>query len=661
VVLWVIAVKIGSIALHSNMLQQSSEQNSILIHKVLKKYWGYDGFRPMQESIILSVMDGNDTIALLPTGAGKSICFQVPAIALQTKTIVISPLIALMQDQVNRLLQIGVKGAALHSGLHYFDLDRILDNFVFGDLNILYLAPERIQSQAFIQRIQKAVIGLVVIDEAHCISQWGHDFRPAYLQISEIRSLFPKTPMMALTATATDHVVNDIQLQLGLQKPALFKTSFLRSNLSLIVIQTENKMAELHQIISKVKGSTIIYVRNRKSTVEYAQWINQQGISCVAYHAGLEKSIREKVFRAWVDNQCRIIVCTNAFGMGIDKADVRLVVHLDIPPSIEEYYQEVGRGGRDQKLAYGVAILQKSNFTEALENVQDQYPELSYIASIYHQLNDFFEIDFGGGQYQQFVFDMNAFSKHIQEPVKKIFHTLNILEREGWLLMSDALKDPSKVMIIADHTQLRFTDLLADQKQKVITYLLRNYEGLFSDLVRIDEDRMSHEIGLELPILERILNILDAERIIVYKPKVDAPQLTFLQSRVIKKSFTIDKKRYSQRKQHAQTRLKSMLSLLEQEDACRMRFITTYFGESASSSCGVCDYCIGVNIDALTPDQIRQIWDHLSQCTQRGQINIHQYVTAYPFNKRKRILAALRQFANERLISIDNHGNISML
>jgi ATP-dependent DNA helicase RecQ len=629
------------------------------IHEILKKYWAYDAFRPLQEEIISSILSNANTIALLPTGAGKSLCYQVPALAIAKKTIVVSPLIALMQDQVNTLLRVGVPAAAIHSGMHYMDLDRTLDNFSFGDIKILYLSPERLKSKLFLDRLPNMDIGLIVIDEAHCISQWGYDFRPPYLEIAEIKTYLPNAKMVALTATATDMVVNDIALKLEMKNPQIFRQSFMRTNLGLVVIQCQDKFFELSQLLTKTKGSIIIYVRNRKGVIELANWVHQQGISCVPYHAGMDKEKKDRHFRGWMDNHARVVVCTNAFGMGIDKPDVRMVIHMDIPPSIEEYYQEVGRGGRDGKMAYGVILVDDQNYVEALENVADQYPTLDYIGDIMDSLYDYYDTDFGGGQYVQHIFDMPQFCVSIKQPSKKVHHTLNILEREGWIVMSEALKEPSKIMIKSDHTQLRFSGKNAVDLQNIITHLLRTYEGLFIELVKIDEERIARETNIDGDLLVRLLHMLDYDDIIEYKPKVDAPQITFLQPRVIKKSFSIDRKSYTKRKTLAEQRINSIISLLRNETDCRQRLITAYFGEK-SITCSVCDNCIAKDEKALSDEQLNIIKTHLFKILNQKPINIRHYLSAYPFNKRARIKAEIHTWATEHIIDIDNQGFISI-
>ncbi|MBK9736273.1 MAG: RecQ family ATP-dependent DNA helicase [Saprospiraceae bacterium] len=622
---------------------------------ILKQYWGYDEFRYPQEDIIQSILNNKDTLALLPTGGGKSICFQVPALVSEGKTLVISPLIALMQDQVDTLVSKGIKAKSLHSNLSYKEIDRILDNYVYGDLKILYISPERILSEIFITRIYKIKLSLIAVDEAHCISQWGYDFRPSYFNIPKLREIHPDVPIIALTATATDKVTEDIIVKLGLKKPVIFKKSYKRENLSITIIHTENKRSELIQLLTKVKGCSLIYVRNRKETIEVAQWLSYHGHSCVSYHGGMERSLREKNQRVWMSNKVRLMVSTNAFGMGIDKSDVRLVVHLDVAPSIEEYYQEAGRAGRDGKESYAVTIIDATDINYAVSGFEDQYPPIDFIAMVYDKLCRFHKVAFGSGVNESYDFNMMDFSESIKIPVKKIFHTINILEKEGWVYMSEAYKEPSKIMIITDHTSLLFNDSLASVKNNILTYLLRKYEGLFMDAVRIDETNIANELKIEEIELIHYLNVLKSEGIISYLPRSSAPQITFLKARPEEIDFWIDKKSYDQRKKLAGDRLNAMIDFLKEEKFCRQKIIVEYFGEKGIN-CGKCDICLGVTESTISPEQIKMIYDHLIKTILISSINIKNYTNIYPFNKRRRVINAIKKFESEGFILIDNMG-----
>jgi ATP-dependent DNA helicase RecQ len=602
-------------------------------------------------------MSGRDTVALLPTGAGKSICYQVPALALPHKTIVISPLIALMQDQVDRLNVLGIEAKAIHSGLHLSDIDRILDHFVFGSMKILYISPERIQTEMFRLRLQRIKLSLIVVDEAHCISQWGYDFRPQYLKIAEIKTYHPKTPIIAVTATATEKVVGDIISHLQLKKPEIHKQSFTRDNLGLVIIESDNKKYELQQVLNKVKGGIVIYVRNRRATIEISNWLRQYGFSALPYHAGMERGIRERNQQLWMDNLCRIIVCTNAFGMGIDKPDVRLVVHMDIPPSLEEYYQEAGRAGRDGKLAYAVAIIDHQNIQELGRNHEEQYPELDYITLIYGALHDFFNIEIGDGEGSKHIYDNTAFYAFVGQAPSKVFYCLQILEKEGWISISEGVKDPSRVMITCNHTQLEFAGKYAEEKEKIVIHMLRKYEGLFVEFVRIDEAKIAKELNLLEAQVVKILNLLHVEEVIDYRPKTTEPYIIILRPRAERRSFSIDIDSYRMRKTEAHRRISSIIEYVKSEDRCRQQIVTSYFGE-VSQPCKVCDVCVGSFDIDLRHEQQKMVMQHLEKTIALGPINIKAYVSLYPFNKRKRVLKTLYAFAQERYIVLDNQGNI---
>ena len=624
---------------------------------ILKQYWGHEEFRSPQDHIIDNVLQGRDTIALLPTGGGKSICFQIPALMLPGKTLVISPLIALMQDQVDQLSLRNIKAKALNSYLTYKEIDVILDNFVYGDLKLLYISPERIKSEVFSLRLAKANISLIAIDEAHCISQWGYDFRPAYFNIPLLRAIHPRTPMIALTATATEKVLSDIKEKLQLENPTVFRKSFSRENLSLTVINSENKQQEVLHILARVKGCAIIYVRNRKETIELAQWLHQQGFSCASYHGGMEKSIREKNQQAWMTNSVRIMVSTNAFGMGIDKPDVRLVIHLDVAPSLEEYYQEAGRAGRDGKGSFAVTIIDDTDIDVAHNNFNDHFPSIEIITSVYDRLCRYYKVAFGSGYLETFGFHILAFAEYLHIPVKKVFHILNILEKEGWIAFSDAYREPSRLMILANQEELQYLENERGLKTLIFVHFLRKYEGLFSDPVKIDETKVAAELKIDEAKLIHYLHLMKSEGLIFYQPRASEPQVTFLLERPVQQSFTIDKKSYHLRKKMAADRLEAMILYLRNENKCRQLAIIEYFGEKGRA-CGKCDICNGVSDTLLADDQIRKVYEHLQTTILQQGIDIRKYVTLYPFNTRKRIVRAIKDFESEGRIKVDNAGII---
>lgn len=624
---------------------------------ILKKYWGYEKFRAPQDNIIESVIALHDTIALLPTGGGKSICFQVPAMIFSGKTIVVSPLIALMQDQVDQLKLRNINAKALHSNLTYQQIDAILDDFVYGDVKLLYISPERIKSEMFSLRIEKAKISLIAVDEAHCISQWGYDFRPSYFNIPILRDIHPRVPIIALTATATPKVITDIAEKLHLKKPVIFKKSFIRDNLSFSVIETHNKLNEVLQILDKVKGCAILYVRNRKETIEIAQWLHQTGISCASYHGGMDKTVREKNQQAWMHNKVRLMVSTNAFGMGIDKPDVRLVIHMDIAPSIEEYYQEAGRAGRDGAAAFAVIVYDGADVDAAKKNYEDQFPSLEIISSVFDRLCRFLKVAYGAGMMETYDFHIVDFATYLNMPVKKVFHILNILEKEGWVAFSDAYKEPSKLMILADQEDLDFLHREKNVKTSIIIHLLRKYEGLFTDHVKIDETKIASELKMEEQTLIYHLQVLKSEGYISYQPRSSEPQITFMQDRPEQNSFSIDKRLYQQRKKMAGDRLTAMINYVKNGDNCRQTVLVEYFGEKVED-CGQCDICVGKSKTSLTEEQINKIFHHLNSNISVEPVNINQYVNLYPFNKRKRVMRALKDFESEGKIKIDNAGLI---
>lgn len=576
------------------------------------------------------------------------------------KTIVISPLIALMQDQVDNLMQRGIIAKSLNSNLDFRQIDNILDRFVYGDLKILYISPERIKTELFTRRIIHAKLSLIAVDEAHCISQWGYDFRPAYFDIPLLQEIHPKVPMMALTATATPRVLDDIGEKLQLRTPVVFRKSFSRDNLSLTVMHTDDKQGELLRIISRVKGCTIIYVRNRRETIETAQWLSQHGYSVASYHGGMERGQREKNQQAWMTNKARIIVSTNAFGMGIDKADVRLVVHLDIPPSLEEYYQEAGRAGRDGKDSWAVMLTDEVDVATARKNLEDQFPALDVISGVYDRLCRYYKVAYGSGLMENFDFNIIEFSEYLNKPVKKVFHILDILEKEGWIAFSEAFREPSRVLVLANAEDLEFLGLANSIKKDVLVHLLRKYEGLFMDFVKIDESRIAQEMRIDEAGLIHYLHILRAEGIIDYQQRASRPQVTFMKERPQEDSFYIDRKSYQLRKKLASDRLEAIIKYVSQEHSCRQSIIVEYFGEKNYKLCGICDICQGLSDTSLSTDQLAKVTEHLKEVLSKGPVYLKAYANLYPFNKRRRIIRALRDFEAEGIISVDNSGLITL-
>lgn len=626
---------------------------------ILNRYWGYDAFRDPQEQIIRSVLEKKDTIALLPTGGGKSICFQIPALMLPGKTIVVSPLIALMQDQVDNLFRRNIIARTLNANLHYKEIDAILDNFVYGEMKILYISPERIGSQLFMTRIANANISLIAVDESHCISQWGYDFRPSYFNIPKLRELHPEATMIALTATATPVVLEDIAQRLELKTPSIFKKSFIRDNLGLTVIYGEDKKNELLNTIRKIKGSSIIYVRNRRETLEIATWLQHHSISCVSYHGGMSKDIRDKNQQAWMNNAVRIIVCTNAFGMGIDKPDVRLVVHMDVPPSLEEYYQEVGRAGRDGFQSQAIALIEDADTDAAKSNLNDQFPSLELIAATYDRLCRYLNVAYGSGNMETYDFELPDFALHTGIPSRKLFHIINILDKEGWLTTSEAFKEPSKLKIVATIEDLEYINRNPSLHSKIIVHLLRKYEGLFLDYVKIDDTRIATELHMEESQLVSGLRQMQSEGMIQYIPRNTKPQITLTKPRPEISHFTIDRLSYLQRKKMAENRLKSMIQYFVHENTCRQKTIITYFGEN-TQNCGKCDFCLGAFTVHASDDETQKVTNHLFKTLTVRNIKAKTYIAMYPFHYRKRVFGILQKLESEHRINLDTFGTMTL-
>lgn len=558
---------------------------------VLKEYWGYDKFRPLQEEIIHEILIGNDTLALMPTGGGKSICFQVPALLNEGICIVISPLIALMKDQVENLRKRNIQAIAIFSGMSHREVDIALDNCIFGNIKFLYLAPERLYNDMVQERIRHMKVNLVAIDEAHCISQWGYDFRPSYLELIKLRELQPKVPILALTATATPKVVADIQEKLGFKSENVLSKSFRRENLAYMVFNEENKMGRMLKVISKIGGTGIVYVRNRRETQEVARYLLNHGIPADFYHAGLDINTRSKKQEAWTNNQIRVIVATNAFGMGIDKADVRFVIHLDIPDSLEAYYQEAGRAGRDGKKAYPVLLYQQADRNELWENIDLNFPDFQYIQQVYHHLCNYFQIAYGAGKGLTFDFDVLDFAKRYKLEVLKTLSAFKFLERDKWLTLSEAVYIPARLKFEVDFQELYKFQVQSAAYDPLIKTILRLYGGVFDYYVPINEFEIAKKLSKPLEEVQRMLKYLQQQELVTYIAKTDSPQLQFLQGRVDYKNVYIDTQFIEERKLIKEEQIKAIYQYLDSKD-CRSLSLQHYFGEEATEPCGVCDLCV---------------------------------------------------------------------
>lgn len=565
------------------------------IDKILKQYWGYSGFRPLQRDIIESVLQKKDTLALLPTGGGKSICFQVPAMAQEGVCIVVSPLIALMKDQVENLRKKGIPAVAVVSGMSRSEIDVALDNCVFGKEKFLYVSPERLSTEIFIERLKRMKVNLLAIDEAHCISQWGYDFRPAYLKIAEIRQFIPTVPVLALTATATKVVEDDIQARLGFISNHVFRKSFERKNLAYVVLYEEDKFARLLKAVKNVDGSGVVYVRTRKRAKEIAEFLKRNEVAADFYHAGLDGAQRAKVQDEWMKDKTRIVVSTNAFGMGIDKPNVRIVVHMDVPESIEAYYQEAGRAGRDEKKSFAVLLFNNNDRNELEHRVDITFPPYNTIRKVYQALGNYLQLPVGSGQGVSFDFDISDFCSSYNLPVAETFNCLKILELQGLISTTESIDLHPRI-----HFTVRAEDLYDFQVRNpgldpLVKLLLRSYEGVFDEFVSINENDLAFKLSVSADRVREKLKLMDQMEIIRYQPAKDKPQLTFLEERLDQKDLYIDREHLANRKIRFEERIRSMLNYAETKNRCRSQMLVGYFGENDTVRCGVCDYCLERN------------------------------------------------------------------
>ena len=563
-----------------------------LISNLLKKYWGYDDFRGVQKEIIESILSGHDTLGLMPTGGGKSITFQIPALALDGVCIVITPLIALMKDQVSNLRRRGIQASAIYSGMNHDSILMTLENAIFGGVKILYVSPERIATSLFIEKLRHMKVSFICVDEAHCISQWGYDFRPSYLSIADIRQQLPETPILALTATATPEVIDDIQERLHFREKCVFKMSFARKNLAYVVRHTSNKSGQLIHILNSVNGSAIVYVRSRKRTKEYAEVLNATGISATFYHAGLENQEKDQRQKAWQEDKVRVMVATNAFGMGIDKPDVRVVIHIDCPDCLEAYFQEAGRAGRDGKKSYAVLLYDNSDRAKLQRRVVDTFPDKDFIRQVYDQLAYFYQIGIGSGYNACFEFPLERFCriyKHFPIPTVS---ALNILTRAGYIDFKEEDDMQARVMFSVERDDLYKLRGNDPQEDAVIVALLRNYTGLFQGYQYIDEGIIAEQCGLSQPQVYMILRSLTQKHILDFIPQKHIPFIRYTQRREDSERLVISKAIYDDLRVRFAERIEKMLEYANCENICRSRMLLRYFGETDTEDCGQCDVCL---------------------------------------------------------------------
>ncbi len=605
--------------------------------KILTRYWGHTHFRPLQEDLIKSVGEGIDTLGLMPTGGGKSITFQIPALASPGICIVITPLIALMKDQVDRLKKMEIKAQAVHSGMTREEIDIALDNCIYGDYKFLYISPERIRTELFRKRVASMNVNLVAVDEAHCISQWGYDFRPSYLNIAEIKQYIQgEVPILALTATATSKVVDDIMDKLGFRKKNVLKASFERKNLVYLVRKVEDKNEYLLSTVSKVKGSGIIYVRSRKKTREIAQFLVANNIAADYYHAGLKREIKDKKQNAWSSGNPRIIVATNAFGMGIDKADVRFVMHWDIPDSIESYFQESGRAGRDGNKAWAVQLYYESDVKRVRDRVEAKFPPVEYIKNIYELLCNFLQVPVGSGKNVVYDFNLAEFVSKYRLSVTQAYNSLKFLQRENYIELTEELNNPSRVHFKVGRDDLYKFQVANASLDGFIKLLLRSYTGMFSEYVAVNEEYLSKTSGLSRDVIYQFLKKLAGHNIINYIPGKKTALIIFTEERLDKKSLYISPDNHRNVKEKYLERLEEMIKYISSQTRCRASMLLDYFGQD-SVRCGMCDVCMSRNELDLSKYEFDRILEEMKKLLEKGALSSQQLVEKIDADKERSV------------------------
>ena len=613
--------------------------NSSELLATLEKHWGYNSFRPLQEEIIQSICEGKDTLGLMPTGGGKSITFQVPAMMMQGVCVVITPLISLMKDQVDNLKARHIKATTIYSGMSQEEIATQLENCIFGDYKFLYISPERLASKLFLSKLKAMEVCLLVVDESHCISQWGYDFRPSYLTIASIRELLPDIPVLALTATATPEVVNDIQDKLLFRHKNVFQKSFVRQNLSYVVRYSEDKYQTLIHLLKRVPGTAIVYVRSRLKTKEIATILQQSGITADFFHAGLKRDTKEKRQNVWKNDICRVMVATNAFGMGIDKPDVRLVVHWDMPGSLEEYFQEAGRAGRDEKRAYAVMICNTAEKTKLKKRIADEYPEKKLIIRIYEALGSYFQIAAGFGDFTMHDFSISDFCLAYKLSLNQTYHALKILELSGYIEYTEEPDNASRIIFTVTRDELYLSQNRDRLTDEIIQIILRSYTGLFADYVYIDESLIATRAGVTpQEVYDRLIS-LSKHRILHYVPRKKVPQVTFTRPREESNYVVIPRYAYEDRKKKAENRIGKVIEYINETHHCRTRLLLHYFGEKNTTDCKTCDICLNKTQSGLTQWEFNQVRDALMQTLAGHKQDVRSLAESLPLEKDKNIRA----------------------
>ena len=627
---------------------------------VLRQYWNYPDFRPGQADIIDSVLAGRDTLALLPTGGGKSICFQVPGLLREGVTLVVSPLIALMKDQVRQLRERGILADALYSGLRRSDIDRLLDNAVYGRTKFLYLSPERLVTELARARIARMQVAAIAVDEAHCISQWGYDFRPPYLRIAEIRELHPDAPVIAVTATATPRVVEDIQDKLAFGADRrVFRHSFARPNLRYVVRRPEGKDAQLLSVLNGVPGTSIVYVRSRGLSRQIAHQLRRRGIAAASYHAGLDGEERDRRQAAWTSGELRVVVATNAFGMGIDKADVRSVIHYTPPDSPEAYFQEAGRGGRDGRPAYAILLYHERDGQTLHQQWATSYPPLAEVRRTYNALGNYLQLAVGGGRGEAYDFDLAAFAGRFGFDVRSAHSALKVLERAGYLVLTEAIHQPATLQFTVGKEQLYDYQLKHPGRVKLIKSILRTSQGAFVQPVQLREGSLANFLGLSLEELRRNLGQMRAAGVVDYAPEKDSPQLVFTEERIDPTNLRIDERQYNFLRDGARQRLEVMIRYATTDDRCRAHDLLAYFGETPPADCGHCDVCLGRRRRATNPPLVpRLVLDringHLDEATEDDNgLLLREAAASYGSGRHAEVHDIIQHLVNEGLLRRD--------